>query len=211
MALLSELQSAVAPGGSGWTLAQDAMLTTFLHEFSQHMQLRATELSHKIVHLEDQVGTLQCELRNKNCDFLLRTNSHFVESRVKSEDYATVDDDDDDDSEQTSDSTDIEPLPQDDGAAIRLGMRALPLFFDTQEELDDEPDSACYYDSTEDDIFNCRPLPFIVGSIDFMESTDAGIGDDEEEEDSDTSTISGQPSPTAQSPMLPIYEDAQRN
>jgi WASH complex subunit FAM21 len=210
MALLSKLQSAVAPGGSGWTLAQDAMLTTFLHEFSQHMQLRATELSHKIVHLEDQVGTLQCELRNTNVDFLLRTNSHFVESRVKSEDHATVDQDDDE-SEQTSDSTEIEPLPQDDGSAIRLGMRALPLFFDTQEELDDEPDSACYYDSTEDDIFNCRPLPFIVGSIDFMESADAGIGDDDEEEDSDTSTISGQFPPTTQSHLPPIYEDAQIN
>ncbi|KAL3794194.1 hypothetical protein HJC23_012901 [Cyclotella cryptica] len=104
---------------------------------------------------------------------------------------------DDDDS-----AAEIARLEAEEQAAIRDGMKALSLFFDpkqstkisengTDDELgfDDDDDlhafngdddvigdSCYYYPSAKDDAFNQRPLPFIVGSREFMESSSAGLG-----------------------------------
>jgi len=45
---------------------------------------------------------------------------------------------------------------------------------------EDDAESPQYYDSAEADVFNQRPLPFIIGSKDFMESQDGGIGSEQD-------------------------------
>lgn len=52
-----------------------------------------------------------------------------------------------------------------------------------REREDDVIGENCYYyPSAEADGFNQRPLPFIVGSREFMESSHAGLGPQEEED-----------------------------
>ncbi len=56
------------------------------------------------------------------------------------------------------------------------------------EEDDDDEDSFYYYESSPQDLFNQRPLPFVVGSVEFLNSVDGGIGEDivnDDEDDSD--------------------------
>ncbi len=47
---------------------------------------------------------------------------------------------------------------------------------DMDDDDDDDDDSFYYYESSPGDIFNQRPLPFIIGSMEFLESVDGGIG-----------------------------------
>jgi hypothetical protein len=103
---------------------------------------------------------------------------------------------DDDDS-----AAEIARLEEEEKLAIQDGMKALSLFYDhkqtrqasdgTGDELgfdndddmnafdgdDDVIGDNCYfYPSAEGDVFNQRPLPFIVGSSEFMGSSCAGLG-----------------------------------
>ncbi|KAL7527637.1 hypothetical protein ACHAWF_002255 [Thalassiosira exigua] len=111
--------------------------------------------------------------------------------------------DDDDDSDS---SADIARLEAEEKAAIAAGMKALDLFFDPRRPtkssegggdgnggtgdqgdamIDAEEDiigeNCYYYPSVEQDEFNQRPLPFIVGSREFMESSCAGLGGEDGE------------------------------
>ena len=111
-------------------------------------------------------------------------------------------DDMDDDNSDTS-SAAIARLEAEEQSAISNGMKALKLFFDpkrssgtndngsgggdnggetTTRMIDVEEDiigeNCYYYPSAEEDGFNQRPLPFIVGSREFMESSCAGLGGD---------------------------------
>jgi len=82
--------------------------------------------------------------------------------------------------------------------AINDGMKALSIFYDPVKGrsegdspgggeggmdgyfgVEHEEDDACYYESSPGDVFNQRLLPFVIGSRDFMESTDAGLGPDD--------------------------------
>lgn len=106
--------------------------------------------------------------------------------------------DDDDDS-----SADIARLEEEERSAISDGIKALSLFFDPMRVesggrdgngsgsgkggssvgppimiIDTEEDNCYYYPSAEEDGFNQRPLPFIVGSREFMESSCVGLGDE---------------------------------
>ncbi|KAL7527723.1 hypothetical protein ACHAXR_002095 [Thalassiosira sp. AJA248-18] len=99
-------------------------------------------------------------------------------------------DNDDDDS-----SAHIARLEAEEQSAIADGMKALKLFFDPKRPnkssdhsgngegetmIDVEEDiigeNCYYYPSAEEDGFNQRPLPFIVGSREFAESSCAGLG-----------------------------------
>jgi len=110
------------------------------------------------------------------------------------------DEDEDDDIDDNS-SADIARLEAEEQSAIADGMKALELFFDPKRPnqssgdgsngsgggegdtmIDVEEDiigeNCYYYASAEADGFNQRPLPFIVGSREFMESSCAGLGGD---------------------------------
>mmetsp|Transcript_5550 Transcript_5550/g.12141 ORF Transcript_5550/g.12141 Transcript_5550/m.12141 type:complete len:298 (+) Transcript_5550:41-934(+) len=108
----------------------------------------------------------------------------------------------DDDASDDS-SAYIARLEAEERSAIADGMRALKLFYDPKRprrassggsaasgggeeegmvamdaEGDIIGDNCYYYPSAEEDGFNQRPLPFVVGSREFMESSCAGLGGD---------------------------------
>ena len=104
---------------------------------------------------------------------------------------------DDDDS-----AAEIARLEEEEKSAIQDGMKALSLFYDSRkarqlsDATDDElgfdedgffdgdediiGDNCYYYPSAEGDVFNQRPLPFIVGSAEFLGSSCAGLDETEE-------------------------------
>ena len=49
---------------------------------------------------------------------------------------------------------------------------------DIENDDNDDDDSFYYYESSPGDVLNQRPLPFVVGTAEFLESVDGGIGDD---------------------------------
>jgi hypothetical protein len=49
-------------------------------------------------------------------------------------------------------------------------------YFEEEDLEEDDDDSFYYYESSSGDIFNQRPLPFIIGSMEFWGSVDGGIG-----------------------------------
>jgi len=109
-------------------------------------------------------------------------------------------DDEDDDNDDDDATTERE-----EGAAIADGLKALSIFYDPAAAatsdgggmqggygapdadhyfgLDGEDDSCYYYESNPADVYNHRPLPFVVGSREFLESTDAGLGGEDEVEE----------------------------
>jgi len=58
-------------------------------------------------------------------------------------------------------------------------------------ENDDDDDSFYCYESSPGDMFNQRPLPFVIGSTEFLESVDGGIGGDIVQEDNDDEYAEG--------------------
>lgn len=116
--------------------------------------------------------------------------------------------------EADDDSTaEIARLEAEEQSAITDGMKALALFYDpkrpkekcsneggeengegevmlkmcdsmTDAEEDIIGESCYYYPSAEEDVFNQRPLPFIVGSREFMESSyTCGLGEGNKQEE----------------------------
>lgn len=97
-------------------------------------------------------------------------------------------------------AAEIARLEEEEKSAIQDGMKALSLFYDAKQAmrasdgtgdeigLDNDEylnsfdaeddvmgDNCYYYPSADGDVFNQRPLPFIVGSREFMESSSAGL------------------------------------
>ncbi|KAL7476780.1 hypothetical protein ACHAW6_002617 [Cyclotella cf. meneghiniana] len=126
----------------------------------------------------------------------IKTDSRGGMRNEKDQKETDLGSDHDDDS-----AAEIARLEAEEQAAIRDGMKALSLFFDPKQSrktsenaMDDElgfdgddadayygdndiiGDDCYYYPSAKDDAFNQRPLPFIVGSREFMESSCAGLG-----------------------------------
>ena len=65
-----------------------------------------------------------------------------------------------------------------DNAIGGAGMGTTDYFGIEEEEEEDDEDSFYYYESSPADVFNQRPLPFIIGSVEFLDSVDGGIGGD---------------------------------
>ena len=102
--------------------------------------------------------------------------------------------------EDDDSAAEIARLEAEEQSAIHHGMKALSIFFDHKQSkensehdhddlgfdddvnVDDDVigDNCYYYPSAGEDAFNQRPLPFIVGSREFMESSCAGLGVEKE-------------------------------
>lgn len=192
-----------------WTLADDAKLATYVQEFSAHIQRRAEEVATAVVDLEAKSAKAAVQVELAKSAFLRLPDVRFVEQVVVDGDGRQDQDDGgaivnghrpqsdtapgNDEEEGDTNQLEAQQRQQQEleEQAIKDGMKALSLFYDPAAVgetdhyfgLDPVDDSACYYESAPADTFNQRPLPFIVGSKEFMESTDAGLGDDYIEDD----------------------------
>jgi len=146
---------------------------------------------------------LQQQQQQRSSSFDRKEKGEIGQQQTIEEKRASESIEDDDDS-----AAEIARLEEEEKSAIQDGMKALSLFYDPKEArqssdgtacLDNEPlgfdnddalmdgdedvigDNCYFYPSADGDVFNQRPLPFIVGSSEFMESSCAGLDAVEDE------------------------------
>ena len=187
------------PDGS---LYQDAQIVSFIHHFTQHIQRRSGEVSDRILHFTEKAHDLEYEISKKKLEFYLCSNRKYVENTIivpnssqRPPPSHTNNNNHTNDTTTTnnilsiSSSNDgnadikvLDNMEQLEDLAITDGMKALSIFHDPEEEIDDqyfqmeEEDSCYYYESNVNDQFNQRPLPYIIGTPEFFESDDVGLG-----------------------------------
>uniref|UniRef100_A0A2K5KZT8 FAM21/CAPZIP domain-containing protein n=1 Tax=Cercocebus atys TaxID=9531 RepID=A0A2K5KZT8_CERAT len=143
-----------------WSLAADAGLLQFLQEFSQQTISRTHEIKKQVDGLIRETKATDCRLHNVFNDFLMLSNTQFIENRVYDEEV-----------EEPVLKAEAEKTEQ--GIRNQLSFSLLPLkhlivysFHDVQ------------------DLYIDRPLPYLIGSKPFMEQEDVGLGELSSEEGS---------------------------
>eukprot|EP00076_Gallus_gallus_P041819 XP_025007357.1 WASH complex subunit FAM21C isoform X8 [Gallus gallus] len=134
----------IRKGSQSWSLASDAGLLRFLQEFSQQTISRTHEIKKQVDGLISETKVADCRLHNVFNDFLMLSNTQFIENRVYDEEVE-------------------ESIPKTDAG-----------------------------EKAEQDLYIDRPLPYLIGSQQFMEQDDVGLGDLTSEEgsvDSDRGSV----------------------
>ena len=187
-------QQEETPDGS---LYQDAQIVSFIHHFTQHIQRRSTEVSDRILHLSNTTHDLEYEISKKKLEFYLCSNRKYVENTIIAvpnspsqhlpppPSFNNNNNKNNHNNDGNADIKILDNMEHLEDLAISDGMKALSIFHDPEEEIDDqyfqmeEEDSCYYYESSVNDQFNQRPLPYIIGTPEFFESDDVGLGPEE--------------------------------
>jgi hypothetical protein len=187
---------------SDWTLACDSGLLNFLKEFGSKMMQRTTDLNRQVGGLVADTQRANVQLLNTVNEFLLLSNTQFIESRVWGENEGIKKE------EEKKPEAAAAAAPGSESAAsggdaidqryreaIGLGVAAMALTsFGRQpkapvavaappEGADGAAESAAPADDSESedehDRFNRRPLPFVIGTEEFDEDDRVGLFDPE--------------------------------
>ncbi|XP_006272814.1 WASH complex subunit 2C isoform X1 [Alligator mississippiensis] len=189
-------------GSQAWSLASDAGLLRFLQEFSQQTISRTHEIKKQVDGLINETKATDCRLHNVFNDFLMLSNTQFIENRVYDEEVeepipkTEVGDKAEQEKTREQKEADLIPKIQE---AVNYGLQVLDSAF---EQLDIKAGNS---DSEEEetnervelilepkDLYIDRPLPYLIGSQLFMEQDDVGLGDLSSEEgsvDSDRGSV----------------------
>ncbi|XP_042652300.1 WASH complex subunit 2 isoform X2 [Tyto alba] len=192
----------IRKGSQSWSLASDAGLLHFLQEFSQQTISRTHEIKKQVDGLISETKATDCRLHNVFNDFLMLSNTQFIENRVYDEEVeepipkADVGDKPEQEKTREQKEADLIPKIQE---AVNYGLQVLDSAF---EQLDIKAGNS---DSEEEesnermelilepkDLYIDRPLPYLIGSQQFMEQDDVGLGDLSSEEgsvDSDRGSV----------------------
>ncbi|XP_075010672.1 WASH complex subunit 2C isoform X14 [Calonectris borealis] len=192
----------IRKGSQSWSLASDAGLLHFLQEFSQQTISRTHEIKKQVDGLISETKATDCRLHNVFNDFLMLSNTQFIENRVYDEEVeepipkAEVGDKTEQEKTREQKEADLIPKIQE---AVNYGLQVLDSAF---EQLDIKAGNS---DSEEEesnervelilepkDLYIDRPLPYLIGSQQFMEQDDVGLGDLSSEEgsvDSDRGSV----------------------
>ncbi|KFV45752.1 WASH complex subunit FAM21A, partial [Tyto alba] len=177
-------------------------LLHFLQEFSQQTISRTHEIKKQVDGLISETKATDCRLHNVFNDFLMLSNTQFIENRVYDEEVeepipkADVGDKPEQEKTREQKEADLIPKIQE---AVNYGLQVLDSAF---EQLDIKAGNS---DSEEEesnermelilepkDLYIDRPLPYLIGSQQFMEQDDVGLGDLSSEEgsvDSDRGSV----------------------
>ncbi|KAM6263201.1 WASH complex subunit 2-like isoform 2-T3 [Spheniscus humboldti] len=192
----------IRKGSQSWSLASDAGLLHFLQEFSQQTISRTHEIKKQVDGLISETKATDCRLHNVFNDFLMLSNTQFIENRVYDEEVEEpipkADAGDKTEQEKTREQKEADLIPKIQ-AAVNYGLQVLDSAF---EQLDIKAGNS---DSEEEesnervelilepkDLYIDRPLPYLIGSQQFMEQDDVGLGDLSSEEgsvDSDRGSV----------------------
>ncbi|XP_067156105.1 WASH complex subunit 2C isoform X2 [Apteryx mantelli] len=192
----------IRKGSQSWSLASDAGLLHFLQEFSQQTISRTHEIKKQVDGLISETKATDCRLHNVFNDFLMLSNTQFIENRVYDEEVedpipkADVGDKTEQEKTREQKEADLIPKIQE---AVNYGLQVLDSAF---EQLDIKAGNS---DSEEEesnervelilepkDLYIDRPLPYLIGSQQFMEQDDVGLGEISSEEgsvDSDRGSV----------------------
>ncbi|XP_021512732.1 WASH complex subunit 2C isoform X2 [Meriones unguiculatus] len=176
-----------------WSLAADAGLLQFLQEFSQQTISRTHEIKKQVDGLIQETKATHCRLHNVFNDFLMLSNTQFIENRVydeEVEEQVLKAETEKTEQEKTREQKEIDLIPKVQ-EAVNYGLQVLDSAF---EQLDIKAGNS---DSEEDDanervelilepkdLYIDRPLPYLIGSKLFMEQEDVGLGELSSEEGS---------------------------
>ncbi|XP_061214766.1 WASH complex subunit 2A-like isoform X1 [Neopsephotus bourkii] len=192
----------IRKGSQSWSLASDAGLLHFLQEFSQQTISRTHEIKKQVDGLISETKATDCRLHNVFNDFLMLSNTQFIENRVYDEEVEEpipkADAGDKPEQEKTREQKEADLIPKIQ-EAVNYGLQVLDSAF---EQLDIKAGNS---DSEEEesnervelilepkDLYIDRPLPYLIGSQQFMEQDDVGLGDLSSEEgsvDSDRGSV----------------------
>ncbi|XP_056653461.1 WASH complex subunit 2C isoform X10 [Monodelphis domestica] len=183
----------IRKNSQSWSLAADAGLLQFLQEFSQQTISRTHEIKKQVDGLIHETKATDCRLHNVFNDFLMLSNTQFIENRVYDEEVeepvpkAEVEKTE---QEKTREQKEADLIPKVQ-EAVNYGLLVLDSAF---EQLDIKAGNS---DSEEEeanerielilepkDLYIDRPLPYLIGSQLFMEQEDVGLGDLSSEEGS---------------------------
>nr|XP_031538246.1 WASH complex subunit 2C-like isoform X16 [Vicugna pacos] len=176
-----------------WSLAADAGLLQFLQEFSQQTISRTHEIKKQVDGLIRETKATDCRLHNVFNDFLMLSNTQFIENRVYDEEVeepVLKAETEKPEQEKTREQKEVDLIPKVQ-EAVNYGLQVLDSAF---EQLDIKAGNS---DSEEDDanervelilepkdLYIDRPLPYLIGSKLFMEQEDVGLGELSSEEGS---------------------------
>ncbi|XP_066881268.1 WASH complex subunit 2A-like isoform X17 [Kogia breviceps] len=169
-----------------WSLAADAGLLQFLQEFSQQTISRTHEIKKQVDGLIRETKATDCRLHNIFNDFLMLSNTQFIENRVYDEEVeepVLKPEAEKPEQEKTREQKEVDLIPKVQ-EAVNYGLQVLDSAF---EQLDIKAGNS---DSEEDDanervelilepkdLYIDRPLPYLIGSKLFMEQEDVGLGE----------------------------------
>lgn len=183
----------IRESSQNWSLAADAGLLQFLQEFSQQTISRTHEIKKQLDGLIRETKATDCRLHNVFNDFLMLSNTQFIENRVYDEEVeepVLKAETEKMEQEKTREQKEVDLIPKVQ-EAVNYGLQVLDSAF---EQLDIKAGNS---DSEEDDtnervelilepkdLYIDRPLPYLIGSKLFMEQEDVGLGELSSEEGS---------------------------
>ncbi|XP_074152437.1 WASH complex subunit 2C isoform X2 [Sminthopsis crassicaudata] len=183
----------IRKNSQSWSLAADAGLLQFLQEFSQQTISRTHEIKKQVDGLIHETKATDCRLHNVFNDFLMLSNTQFIENRVYDEEVeepVPKAEAEKMEQEKTREQKEADLIPKVQ-EAVNYGLLVLDSAF---EQLDIKAGNS---DSEEEeanervelilepkDLYIDRPLPYLIGSQLFMEQEDVGLGDLSSEEGS---------------------------
>ncbi|CAI5705516.1 unnamed protein product [Peronospora farinosa] len=203
---LSELTSEV----SNWTLHSDHLLHAFLKRYSTDLFARTKHLETCVRNIAAEADSAHVRLKNTFNQFLLLSNNQFMENRVydeEQEEFFTFEN-----NMTISEKQEVEKHPEKDKletdepiasdkrveaaaesivtkyrAALDMGLEAMKLFVMMDDEEEEKSERLSQFETVLD-IYNERPLPFIIGTREFLEDETLGLGAAPEE---DSDSVSG--------------------
>ncbi|TDH67905.1 hypothetical protein CCR75_004348 [Bremia lactucae] len=206
---------------TNWTLHSDRDLHSYLKRFSADLFARTKDLDDSVRNIALEADSAHVRLKNTLNAFLLLSNNQFIENRVydeEQEDFMITDDSSVELKTQQEENEHERTEPNNGGmepkentkataasivnkyrSALEMGFEAMKLFVMMDEEEDDERDASSPFETVLD-IYNERPLPFIIGTRDFLEDDTLGLGAAPEEDfESDSSDASSDSSSSFES------------
>lgn len=171
-------------------LTHDTQICSLLQNFSMHVHDRIKKLSCATEELNQRADVLEIEVNKTGLAYMQCGDHQALNFGISDGDNGS----NDNQMRLTSNTansidkeeTVVQNMLEEDNA-IRDGIAALELFHDSRRtqqgydsehffEMEDHVGISECDEYASADIFNQRPLPFIVGSKAFMQSCDGGIG-----------------------------------
>ncbi|KAM4591850.1 WASH complex subunit 2A isoform 2-T2 [Odontesthes bonariensis] len=188
---------------ANWSLAADSGLFLFLQDFSQRMLSKTHEIENQLDSLIRDTKATDSRLHSVFNDFLMLSNTQFIENRVYDEEVEEsipkVDAlEKQPEQEKTREQKESELIPKMQ-EAVTYGLKVLESAFEhldikagNSDSEDEEVTDRVEAILEPKDLYVDRPLPYLIGSQAFMEQDDVGLGDlssDEMSVDSDRDSV----------------------
>ncbi|XP_057704113.1 WASH complex subunit 2A isoform X2 [Corythoichthys intestinalis] len=170
-----------------WSLAADSGLLLFLQDFSQRMLSKTHEMEKQLDSLIRDTKATDSSLHSVFNDFLMLSNTQFIENRVYDEEVEEPVSKNDgaekqpDQKSRVPKESELIPKMQ---QAVNFGLGVLESAFEhldikagNSDSEDEEGNDRLDAILEPKDLYVDRPLPLLIGSQAFMEQEDVGLGD----------------------------------